>query len=132
MDTWCKVDLKTTWKKKSKAAVWFPGEYTVSMVTPSCTHSACSCRKSTSLIYWCIFSLVILTHSYCKMKKKIVLEVYWIIHQYRVYCTSNNEFDEMSIHNVFSLSQPHIRDPREIYILIAISIKLGINTFLSA
>lgn len=66
------------------------------------------------------------------MKKKIVLEVYWIIHQYRVYCTSNNEFDEMSIHNVFSLSQPHIRDPREIYILIAISIKLGINSFLSA
>lgn len=60
------------------------------------------------------------------MEKKRVLEVYWIIHRCGFYCMSDIEFDEMSI----SQQTIDLQDPREIYLLRAISIKSGINSFL--
>ncbi len=53
-----------TWKKKSSTAVWLPRERSVSMATPSCRHSCCSCWKSTSAVNCLIRSFTMFTHSY--------------------------------------------------------------------
>lgn len=61
-----------TWKKKSSTAVWLPWERSVSMATPSCRHSSCSCWKSTSAVYCRIRSFTMLMHSYRQKKTAFV------------------------------------------------------------
>lgn len=61
-----------TWKKKSSTAVWLPRERSVSMATPSCRHSCCSCWKSTSAVYCRIRSFTMLMHSYRQKKKPLL------------------------------------------------------------
>lgn len=61
---WCKPVIYRTWRKKSRTAGGLPGERGVSMVMPSCRHSACSCWNSTSETYCLSRSLVMFPHSW--------------------------------------------------------------------